>query len=612
MPLEKIKLKPGINRNTTDYDNEGGYFAGDKVRFRAGAPEKIGGWVKYTNATVAGTPRMLFNWVTLDSTNILAIGTNIKFYVEAGALYDVTPLRTTKSLGSNPLSVTSGSAVVTVTNTAHGASTGDFVTLAGAATTGGILAADLNKEFQLTVIDADHYTVTAATSATSTANGGGASITAAYQLTTASDIAVPGYGWNAGGWGRGTWGSPATTETYSTLRLWSAEAFGQDLVFCPRNGPLYVWYYNLGLNHRATPLKDVVGANEVPLMATKVLLATQSRHLIAFGTNPIGDTDQDPLLIRWCAAENMLEWEPDIADSSGDLRVPTGNYIVTAIRLQQEILVFTDASITAMQYIGAPDIFGLQPVADNISIISANAVAVAGNAAFWMGNDKFYLYNGRTQTLPCSLENYVFSDINLTQADQIHAGTNEEFSEIWWFYCSAGSNSIDRYVIYNYDENLWAYGTMHRTVWLDTSLKQHPVAATEQGVLYYHEDGVDDDRINPINAWIESSDFDLGDGDSYMFVKRVLPDISFVGSASAQPAVTMTFTPRNAPGAVYKSGDAGAVRRSAALPVEAFTERLDVRLRGRQMKMRIESNGLGVHWKLGAMRMEMQPDGRKS
>lgn len=614
MPLQKIKLRPGINRTSTDYDNEGGYFACDKIRFRSGSPEKIGGWVRYMQQTVVGTCRNLFNWVTLDNTNLLAIGTNVKLYVESsGGLYDITPVRNSSTINNNPLSVTSGSATLAVTDAAHGASTGDFVTFSGATAVSSYTTAMLNKEHQIVkIVDSDHYEIAMPVPATTTATGGGAAVVAAYQVSSTADVSLPGKGWGAGVWGRSGWSmpAPASAVVYSTLRLWSIQTFGEDLCMCTRNGQIYFWDVSDGLSARAKLLSAEVGANQVPVVATCLLMSTQERIMIAFGVNPFGSTEQDPLLIRWSDRENLLEWENALENASGELRVSSGNYIVTAVKLKQEILVFTDASIHSMQFIDAPLIYGIQPTADNISIISPQAVAVVGNSAFWMGNDKFYFYNGRAETLPCTIDDYIFSDINLKQKDQIHCGTNERFSEIWWFYCSADSNEINRYVIYNYDDKTWVYGSMMRTAWLDSSLKESPVAAGGS-TLYYHEKGVDDDRVTPIHAWLESSDFNLGQGDNIMYVNRVIPDISFVGSESPVPKVMMTLTPRNAPGAAYKTGDGGNVARTTALPVELFTERLNVRLRGRHMKLRIESNEIGVHWQMGAPRIEMKPDGMK-
>lgn len=615
MPLQKIKFRPGINRASTNYDNEGGWFACDKVRFRAGVPEKIGGWVRYVTTSLQGTCRNLFNWVTLNSSNLLAIGTNKKIYVESsGGLYDITPIRAT-STRANPLSTTNGSNVLTVTDNSHGAITGDSVTLSGCADTGGFTAAQLNKEhIVLKVTNTNTYTIQMSSSATSTvASGGGAAVTAAYQITISADVAVPGSGWNAGAWGRGTWNSPASAAdvVFSKIRIWSMENFGEDLVFCLRNGPIYFWDFSDGINARAKLLSSEPGANAVPTVATKLLMSTQDRHLIAFGVNPFGSTTQDPLLIRWSDRENLTEWQNLITNTSGELRVASGNYIVTAVKLKQEILIFTDGSIHSMQFIDAPLIYGIQPTADNISIMSPQCVAVVNNAALWMGNDKFYIYNGRVDTLQCTIDDYVFSDINLSQASQIHCGTIERFSEVWWFYCSAASDTIDRYVLYNYDEKTWAYGSMHRTAWLDSALKDAPVAAAGN-TLYYHEKGVDDDRTAPIDAWIESSDFSLDSGDQFMFVNKLYPDLSFVGSTAERPAVTFTLTPRDAPGSAYRRGNARAVERgSAALEVEQYTEHVDVRLRGRHMKLRIESGALGVHWQLGTSRLEMKPDGGK-
>jgi hypothetical protein len=611
MPLQKIKFKPGIDRSNTNYASEGGFFACDKIRFHYGSAQKIGGWVKYINATVVGTARNLFTWVTLNNTSLLAIGTNIKYYIEAsGSLNDITPLRQTSTLATNPFAVTLGSTTVTVTHSGHGAADGDYVGFAGALTFAGIPASDLNKQFSLNIVDANTYTIVVSTPANVSTTGGGAAVVASYEISTGRNIATPGHGWNAGTWGRGTWGSPAAAATNIALRLWSQESFGENHVFCLRNSAIYYWTFSGGLNTKAVLLTSL-GGSDIPLMANKLLLSTADRHLIAFGTNVIGSSQRDPLWIRWADSESVTNWTPSITNSAGGIRCSSGNYIVTAVRYLYETLVFTDSSVFAMQYIGAPLIFGLQNVANNVSIISPQAVSVAGNVVYWMGGDKFYMYNGMLQTLPCTLLRFIFDNINVSQADQVFSGTNEGFSEVWWFYCSAASNNIDSYVIYNYDEKLWSYGTMNRTAWLDTPLKPYPLAANNS-TLYYHEHGVDDDRTAPIHAFIESSDFDIGDGDDFSFVKRILPDIDFTGSETSAPAVQITLTPRNSPGGAYTAQNAQSVTRSTAVRYEQYTERLDVRIRGRQLQMRIESNDLGVQWQLGNPRIEIQADGKKT
>lgn len=619
MPLTRLKFRPGIDRSNTNYANEGGFYACDKVRFRSGSAQKIGGWVKYVQTAVVGSVRNLFNWVSLDSTNLLAIGTNAKYYVEhAGTLHDVTPWRATATL-TNPFAVTLGSTTVTVTHTAHGAANGDYVNISNAAQLGGIPASDFNQEFSIVYVNANTYQITVNTPAGSTVTGGG-TVTAGYQITVGRAISTPGRGWGAGSWSRGTWGSAATQNlNIVSLRQWSQEAFGEDHIFCVRNDKLWLWRYNsgAGYNTRAVDLAAQAGAYDVPLMASKLLMSTADRHLIAFGCNAVGTTTQDPLLIRWANTESYLDWSGDGVvnhyggpDTSGFLRCSSGNYISTAIRYNNQILVFTDSTVYGMQFIGAPYIFGMLPVADNISIMSPQCVAVAGSNVFWMGTDKFYVFNGQVQTLTCTLMNLIFDDINMQQQQQVFAGTNEGFSEVWWFYCSANSSTIDRYVVFNYVENLWYYGTMHRTAWLDSHLKQYPLAAMDS-TIYYHEFGTDDDRLAPIDAWLESSDISLGEGDEFCFVNRILPDVDFTGSPAATPAVTITLTPRNTPGGAYFNDQTGTVTNATVLPYEQFTERLDVRLRGRQLKFRIESNNLGVQWQLGVPRIDVKPDGKK-
>lgn len=609
MPLIPVQLRPGVNRDTTSYSNEGGYFACDKIRFRSGFPEKIGGWERYNIATFLGAARGLFNWVTLDANNLMAIGTNQKYYIEnSGGFFDITPLRTTTTLGANPLSTTSGSKTVTVTFVGHGARLGDFVTFSGASAVGGIPAADINREQVVTAFTPNTYTFEVATAATSTATGGGAAVVAAYQLPVGPDIAVPGFGWGAGPWGRDNWSGPASSGTFSVLRLWSQDNFGDAHVFCERDREIYYWEPVFSPQaSRAVRLRDVAGTREVPLMAAHILMSQTDRHLIAFGCNPVGSTEQDPLLVRWCSSEDIGDWLPTIENTSGDLRIGSGNKIVTAVRTRQEIIIFTDAGLHSMQFIGAPDTFGILPAAENISIISPRAATVVNNTIYWMGVDKFYSYSGRVDTVPCTLQAHVFKNINLGQGVQVHAGTNEGFNEVWWFYCTKDSLTIDAYVIYNYVDRTWYYGSLHRTAWLDSPTKQSPVAAGNN-LLYSHEVGVDDVNL-PLPAFIETSDFDIDTGEYFSFVTKMIPDVTFRGSVAPAPQVQITLTPRNHPGGAYFNNQPSTV--SKTVTVEQFTEKCDVRLRGRQVKMRVESDALGVQWQLGTPRIMVQPDGQK-
>lgn len=611
MPLVPIKLKPGIDRSNTNYGNTGGYYACDKVRFRDGTPEKIGGWDKYTAQTFLGTARNLFCWSSLTGSVLLAAGTSIKYYIESGGgLADVTPYRTVNdALGTAPLSATSGSSVLVVTHANHGANDGDYVVLSGVATFAGIPVGSLNTEFSATVIDANTYSIVVDAVANTTVLGGGASVLASFELTSASDVAVPGFGWNAGAWERGAWNDPAPVAAYTTLRLWTQESFGEDHVFAPVGGSVYYWKFSNGVSTRAILLTSLAGASNTPLYAIKLLLSTSDRHLIVFGTNPIGSTDIDPLYIRWADTESLTNWTPSVTNAAGGIRLSSGNRIVTAVKLKQEIIVFTDGSLFSMQFIGAPNIFGIFPTADNISIASSNAVTVANDTIFWMGGDKFYTYNGRVSPLHCPINKFIFDNMSSTQFDQTFAGTNEGFNEIWWFYVSRNSLEVDSYVIFNYVENIWSYGTMKRSAWIDSPLKDYPIA-TGGNLIYNHEHGVDD-AGDAIHAYIESTDFDITDGNSFSFVNRVLPDVTFVGSTASAPKVTMTITPRNSPGSSYRAEPANAVVRSASVPIEQFTERCDLRLRGRQLKMRIESNDAGVQWKLGVPRIEIRTDGKK-
>lgn len=617
MPLAKILLKPGIVRENTRYTNEGGWYDGDKVRFRQGTPEKIGGWARRSSNTFLGICRSLWNWVTLGGNNLIGVGTNLKFYISQGDIYyDITPLRDTETL-VDPFTTTAGSPIVEVTDAAAGYIDGDFVTFSGATAVGGLT---LNGEYQISYDVGTTYTITASSNASSTATGGG-TVTAAYQINVGPAFQSPLTGWGAGGWGLGTWGVGVSSS--DALRLWSQSNFGEDLIFNPRGGGLYYWEASGGVfNNRGENIALILGASDVPTKANRVLVSDVSRFVFAFGTTDIGSSTLDPLLIRWSEQEDYLNWTPSATTQAGSLRLSIGSSIITALQSRQEVLVWTDTAIYSLQYLGPPFVWGAQLVGDNISIAGPNAAAIASGVTYWMGLDKFYKYDGRTQTLRCDLRQYIFDDINQLQMDQVCCGTNEGFNEIWWFYCSADSVMIDKYVVYNYGEDIWYYGTMGRTAWLDSGLQSGPIAATYVNNLVNHETGNDDgtgDALVPIEAYIASAEFDLNDGHNFSFVWRALPDITFRGSTNngLSPSVTMTLLPlRNSgsgytnPASVGGSNSAG-ITRTAVFPIEEFTGQVYPRVRGRQMALRIDSTTLGVAWQMGAFRLDLRPDGRR-
>jgi hypothetical protein len=616
MPLKKLTLKPGVNRENTRYTTEGGWYDCDKIRFRQGTPEKIGGWERISNNTFLGVCRSLWNWVTLSGQNLLGVGTNTNFYIEQGGQYnDITPLR--RAATGVVFDTTNGSPVVTVTDAGHGAATGNLVIFSpDPISVGGL---NMAGEFTITtVIGVNTYTVTASSNATSTATSVG-SYDADYPLPAGPAISIPLVGWGAGGWGNGTWGNGGTSAV--SIRLWSQSNFGQNLIFGPRGGAIYYWDADLGLNSRGVDLATVLGASDVPVVQNYLLVSDVSRFVLAFGANDIGTTVQDPMLIRWSDQEDAINWTPAATNQAGSLRLSHGSEIVTALQSRQEILVWTDSSMYSMQYVGAPIVWGATLVGENISIVSQNAVAYASGAAYWMGTDKFYKYDGRTQTLRCDLRQYIFSDINRDQFDQVIAGTNEGFNEVWWFYCSADASQNDRYVVYNYVEDIWFYGQMSRSAWLDSGLRDYPIAAaTDNNLLVNHEVGVDDRATEtpaPIAAYINSAEFDLDDGHQFMFVWRMLPDITFRGSQAESPQVTMTLLPLKNSGSGYTNPASvggenfATVTRTAVIPVEEFTGQVFTRIRARQISMRIDSSALGVTWQLGSPRIDMRPDGRR-
>jgi hypothetical protein len=611
--LKKIQLKPGVNRENTRYTTEGGWFECDKIRFRYGTPEKIGGWSQVSNVnTFEGTARSLWPW-----SSLLGMGTNEKFYIMyGGAYFDITPIRSTVTL-TNPFTTSSGFPTVTVADVAHGALTDDWVTFSGASAVGGLT---LNGEYQITVIDVDSYTITASSNASSTATGGG-TVTAAYQVNTGPATQSPLSGWGSGTWGSGTWG--VGTTSIDSLRVWNQQNFGEDLIFGPKDGPMYYWDNSSGLSTRGVNLTSLTGASDVPTVQRLMMVSDASRFVLAFGCNDYGTADQNLMLIRWSDQESAVSWTPAATNQAGSLTLSHGSEIVGVAQVRQEILVWTDIALYSLQYLGPPIVWGSQMLADNVSLISDRAMITAGGVTYWMGEEKFYVYDGRVQTLPCDLRQYVFSDFNLNQAEQVFASTVERFNEVWWFYCSADNNtsSPDKYVVYNYLEKIWYYGTMDRTTWIDASIiSDFPIAAYGNQLLY-QESGVDDNSTGTaaaIESYITSSEFDIDDGHNFSFVWRVLPDITFRGSTAGSPTATLTLLPLQNSGSGYNNpaslggSDNGVITRSAVVPVEQFTGQVNIRVRGRQMAMKIESDGVGVMWQLGSPRIDLKPDGRKS
>ena len=642
MTLKKIVLKAGVNKENTRYANENGWYECDKIRFRQGTPEKIGGWQRISANTFLGVCRSLWNWITLDGTNLIGIGTNIKFYVSSGGnYYDITPIVSTVALTVNPLSTQFGLPTVNVYAPAHGAQTGDYVILpsTGTVTIGGLT---LSGEYVVTAVDANNYTITASANATSTVVAGGGSFSVSYELEVAPEIQQPISGWGGGGWGGETaglpdtgWGYGTTSSTVTTLRLWSQTNFGQDLIFGPRGGDIYYWDANLGYTSRAVSLSSLGDAG-TPTLQNYILVSDTSRFVFAFGANPY-DADtatlgaQNPMLIRWSGQEDAQTWIPSATNQAGDLTLSHGSEIIAAIQTRQEIVVFTDSSVYSLQYLGPPVVWGSQLLGDNISIQSENAVALASGVVYWMGVDKFYAYDGRVQTLNCDLRKFVFSDLNQGQNQQIFAGTNEGFNEVWWFYCSITgpdgtgttndpNTTIDRYVVYNYVEKCWYYGTIARTAWLDSGLLPNPLGATYNNNIVYHEYGLNDYETAtpaPIYSYIASAEFDIDDGDKFGFVWRMLPDITFSGSTANSPVATLTLIPMQNSGSGYNSprsvggSDNAQVVRTATVPIEKFTGQVYVRVRGRQMILKVENEQLDTSWQLGFPRIDIRQDGRR-
>jgi hypothetical protein len=703
MPLKKILFKSGVDRENTRYTNEGGYYESEKIRFRQGTPEKIGGWLQISGNTFLGICRSLWSWVTLASQNLLGVGTNLKFYIEnGGAYYDITPIRKTSTL-TNPFATDTttnlgGFTTVTITDANHGAINGAYITIyySGAVPTVGGVTIPVG-EYVITYLTASTYTITVSGTASSSTTGGG-TVYISYQVNNGPEYALPLTGWGAGAWSAGTWGNSGTST--NAMQLWNQMNYGQNLLYGPRGSPLYYWDANTGYQNtsfsvtiaspgvftlgyslingtavtlnttgwlptglvpgtvyyvvnasgttcnlsatyggaainttgtqsgtqyvaaRGYPLASIGGSDGyAPLYQNSFTVSDASRFILVFGTNDYGSTTLDPMLIRWSDQESLTTWFPAITNQAGSLRLSHGSEIVTTVQSRQEIVIFTDSSLYSLQYLGPPVVWGSQLLGDGISIAGPNAVTLASGVIYWLGTDKFYKYDGRVQTLSCDLRQYVFNDINQAQSEQFFASTNEGFNEVWWFYCSANSTVVDRYVIYNYLENIWYYGTMGRTAWLDSGLNDYPIAATYSKNLVWHENGVNDctDSITglPIESYILSSEFDIDDGHNFGFVWRMLPDLKFDGSTTASPQVTMTLYPMQNSGSGYNSplsvgGNAYATAtRTATYPIEQYTGQIYTRVRGRQMAFKIEGNQLGLQWQLGSPRIDIRNDGRR-
>jgi len=632
MPLQKLQFRPGINRETTSYTNEGGWFAAEKIRFRFGVPEKIGGWEKASSNTFLGTCRALHSWDSLDGTLRTGVGTHLKYYLKQGINYnDVTPLRSTTTAGDVTFSASDGSSTITATDSGHNAVVNDFVTFSGAASLGGtVIAAVLNQEYQIaSVPSSSTYTFTAKDTDgdTVTANGsdsgnGGSSIVGKYQINTGLDTSVPGTGWGASTWGRGTWDSDAAlTDISVILRLWSHDNFGEDLLMNVREGNIYYWdtSANEATNARAVALSALTSADGyAPTIAKQVLVSDRDRHIIAFGCDPQDDLGtQDPLMIRFSHQESATTWESTATNTAGSLRLGSGSEIICAIETRQQVLVFTDVSLHSMQFLGPPFTFGINQISKNITIMSPLVAKASDDVVFWMGKEDFYVYDGRVQKLPCTVRSYVFSDFNLQQKEKSFAALNSSFGEVWWFYPSGDSSENDRYVIYNYQEQAWSIGTLARTAWLDRGINRYPLAAATDNYLYDQEKGLDDGSSSPaaaITSYIESSQLDIGDGDNYAFIRRLIPDITFDGSTAAAPSATFTLKTRDFPGGSYDTTTNSTVTQSVAgsiSTVEEYTTQVHVRLRGRSFALKVGTTGTQTQWRLGSPRVDIRPDGRR-
>lgn len=641
MTLQKMQFRPGINTELPDYANENGWSDGDKIRFKVGYPEKIGGWSrKNQSAQFVGQCRALLPWTTLELDKFIGVGTNYKYFIEDGGVYyDITPIRNTTAAGDVTFSASNGSAVITVTDTNHGCREGDFVTISGAASLGGNITADvLNQEHQIETVptestytfrartastpisdyynDAEVYlTGSLVTANTSDTGTGGSSAQAEYQVNTGVDTTVFAPGWGAGEYGRAGWNEKADINVQAeTLRLWQHDTFGEDLIINIRDGGVYYFDTSVGTGTRAVPIGDLTGASNTPVVARQIIVSDIDRHVIAFGVNPLGSNVQDPLLIRFSDQEDPADWTPTPENTAGDLRLGAGDGIVQAVETRQEILVFTDVTLHSMQYIGPPYTFGINRISENITIASPNAAVAVDDRVFWMGFDQFYMYQGQVSQLTCTVRDKILTDLNLEQTSKITSGVNSGFHEIWWFYPSKNSENLDKYVVYNYDQNIWYYGTLNRTAWVDRGVTEYPIAAATDGHLYFHEFGFDDNSgVAPvaIDSYIQSAPIDLGDGETFSYVRKLIPDITFKKSTNPSPTATFTIDAYNYNGGLKVSTDTASISKSASVPIEQYTEKVDLRVRGRAVAIKISSDQVGTTWRTGLNRLDIRPDGKR-
>ena len=624
MTIARFTFQPGIKREGTQYDNEGGWFDCNLIRFRQGRPEKFGGWEKLTTSTYLGTSRALHNWIALDGSKYLGNGTNLKYYIKEGNIFnDVTPIRLTTGAGDVTFSASNGDATITVADTAHGAVKNDFVTFSGASSLGGNINSNvLNQEYQIaTVVNANSYTIEAKNTSgvTVTANAsdsgnGGSSVVGAYQINTGLDVFVPSTGWGVSSWGNGGWGSSTSISATNQLRLWTHDNFGENLIINPRGAGIFEWIESNGLNTRAVDLSARTGANLVPTKALQVITSEIDRHLIVLGADPLNASGTartgsvDPMLIAFSDQENELEFEPKITNTAGSLRLSSGSQIIGAVKSRQEIIIFTDTSVYSMQFVGPPFTFRVNLINESSGLISPKAAVTAPQGIYFMSYDNFYIYNGSVIKLNCDVLDYVFSDFNSEQAFKINAFTNTKENEVGWFYPSASSSEIDRYVIYNYQDKVWYYGQLSRTAWLDSGVESYP-QATASNSLFQHEVGFDDDGSPMTGVFIESSDFDIGDGNNFQFIRRILPDVRFLQDPN-NGSVNLIIKTRN--------NNGSSLSTKSTSEVKSDTGQLHIRARGRQAVLRLESNddaandgNLSVGWRLGATRLDVKQDGRR-
>ena len=622
MPLEPLLFKPGINKESTSYTAEGGWFDGNLVRFKKGYAEKIGGWQKYLLVSYEGTGRKLHNWVNLGGSKLLGLGTRFKLYIQEGANFnDITPLRSTTAAGDVTFAASNGSSTVTVTDASHGAAQNDFVTFSGAVSLGGVITAPvLNHEYQVaSIVNGNSYTflATDANGNSVTANGsdtgnGGGSTVGKYQIGVGLDVFVGSTGWGADTWGNSTWGSTSSLAANNQLRLWSMDNFGEDLIANPRAGSVYYWTNSGGVAARGVELSDLAGSNLAPTRGLQVIVSDVDRHALVLGADPISNSTGlrsgsiDPLLIAFSNQEDITDWEPRSDNTAGSLRCSAGSEIIGGIRARQETLIWTDVALYSLQFIGTPLTFGLNLINEGVTLIGPNCAVNTPAGVFWMDRKGFYKYSGTVQSIKCSVQSYVYSDFNQSQSYQFFGFVNKEFNEVGWFYCSSSTTIIDRYVTYNYVEDHWSIGQMSRTAWIDEGVSVNPIAAGKSSstpYLYSHEVGNDDDGSAMASVYIQSGDFDIGNGQDFQFIKRMIPDIDFNGTGGSSQAVDAVLKVRNYP------GDSLATEQTTSFT--GTTTKIDMRARGRQAALRFQSSAAGVGFRLGNTRLDLQPNGKR-